>query len=164
MKKVILLLLVFQYGFSQCDKIENTYDEMKDVRTIKTPYKSRINAVSGTYKLNGFLEAIKIIKKEQSSALVVFTGYGTTPNYNAKGLYIKLSNGEILRFEDIKVDSKYSSSGMYTYTAYLDFDKAISLKINENKILQFTLSNTEFKVKDKDAAEFLTYFNCILKM
>lgn len=164
MKKYILILLFIQYGYSQCDKIENVYDEMKDVRTISTPYQSRINTLSGTYKNDGFVAAYRTIKKESNNSFIIFSGYTKYSSYTMKGLYIKLSNGEILRFEEANVKCSYRSNSTYELASYLVFSDEINKKLSEFTITEFTLGNENYKVKSKDAENFKTYFTCILNM
>lgn len=158
---LLTISLIGSFSFSQCDKITNVFDDMKNIRTISSPHKNNFSAFTGTIKKNYQIEASKVIRDDVSTMFIIFTGYGSTSLIGSKGLYVKLSNGEIIRLEDNKIESSYLSKGIYYYTSILQIDESNIDLFSNNDIIQFDMSIYKFSPKDKDDKLLKEYIKCI---
>lgn len=166
MKNLSLLIisLIWNISFSQCDKITNVFDDMKNIRTISSPHKNNFSAFTGTIKKNYQVETSKLIRDNVSTMFIMFTGYGSTSLIGSKGLYVKLSNGEIIRLEENKINSSYLSKGIYYYTSVIEINESNIDLFSNNDIVQFDMSIYKFSLKDKDDKLLKEYIKCIYNM
>lgn len=166
MKKlaVIMILVFINFSaYSQCEKIKPVFDEMKDETIIASPYKSNFSGLTGMPKNNYELSFKRITNKEGQYNLVTFIGYGATSLIGAKGLYVKFSNNEIKRFEDLSISSKYLTKGIYYYVVTLILDEEMLSLVQEHSITNFDISLYKYQVKEKDAKMNKEYANCVFK-
>ena len=170
MKKIILLLAFIPlFGFSQnkkhkkfdCSKIEVLFDEMKDIKTSSYKTKSTFSLLMKDTNKAYTLHYSKSEKNETVIKTITFSGYGDFSMIGEKGLYIKLSNDEIIRFEDLQIESSYASSGTYTYICVLKLDNELVAKFSENEIIKFDLSRAKYNVLPKDSYELKESIKCI---
>jgi len=164
MKKFITTILIFICfnANAQCDKIKKGYNELTGEEIITSPRQSDYNYISGSYNLTGTLQIQKITKNANTNTFIIFGGSGSTSLIGSKGLYIKLSNGHVLRFDDFDVSSMYVSNGQHHYTCFFTLSKEYEKLFLENKIESYQIGVYKYEPKNKDSENFKKYIDCIL--
>lgn len=172
MKKVILFILVIMplLVFSQkrtkkntenpCAEIELKYDEMQGIYTAESPDVKSISL--GNLKKGAYSTSILIYKKDDYKSITLFlSGFTGISMHKMTGLYIKLSNEEILRFENQELNSSYLDNNLYTTSTSLKLTDEVFKKLIDNQMVKFNFINESFDIKNKDSEQLNKYFECI---
>lgn len=77
------------------------------------------------------------------------------------GVYFKLSNGEILRFPNAKVDVSYTRGGNYSLSCYMQLDAGTIDTLKENFITQFSVGDKTIDIEERNHKNLHTLFNCM---
>jgi|SRR5690606_16934118 len=175
MKKtlVFILIIIPLLSFSQkrkkkdnvnpCDVVALQYDEMTDVYRANIPDITNMREV--IWKGKGYetmynISLSKSVIEEINYTRVSLMGGSNVSLRGLKGLFIKLSNDEILRFTDIDIRSSYVSD-YYSNYADLTLTEEIVNKLKEHKIIKFNLGNISFDITEKDSELFRKYVECL---
>ena len=133
MKKVILIfaLSLSLVSFSQTDEnLNNRF--CKRIKVEKDKFTNETKSRS-PYDGSG-LNLIKYVTNESTNIYLSINVEGNTLNYNAKGVYILLENGEKLSFPDIEISVDTNSSHRYSkwkYSAFIELsDENIKLLLS----------------------------------
>lgn len=79
-----------------------------------------------------------------------------------KGVFFKLSNGEILRYENEPLRSSYGS-GNYSIFCNIIMDDELISKLKDNKIVQFSMSEINVDISERNSKNLYDLFNCMFK-
>lgn len=139
MKKLILITLFVSLCISSFAQHTSKYVNKK------------VNEIEGTTIYDTFgrgLGSANVYRKIDSKSdftVIHLKASGNNSNYNAKGVYIKLSNGTILKDENQPVDCSYSEVN-YSYTADFALNEGNIDEFKNNTIMAFSLSGNERKI------------------
>jgi hypothetical protein len=87
------------------------------------------------------------------------------PNYDAKGIIFKLSNGEVIKMPDIKINVSYlGSMSDYVYMATVPLDKELIEKLSKYTIVIHSISQKEIKMHPSYAEKFRDDVICVSKL
>lgn len=151
MKKTFITLLLGLSCFAanaQKDyskEITKKVDDLKNITTFTTPAGIPVS----------IFKAIIPNSITQTSAI-----FNTTQSFfhlDLSGLYIKLENGEILRYPDIKLHCNVIGLSQYLYTAELILTDELYNKFSKNKIVEFSLDDYKQSLNKKEADRVMFY-------
>lgn len=85
----------------------------------------------------------------------------STDRNGSKGLYFKLSNGDIIQMDDVKVSSSYLNGGTYLLQASIDVTPELYAKLSEYDITQFSIAGQYLDLRYKYPEDFRILFKCM---
>ncbi len=139
----------YKLGKGTCNDLIIVEDEFEQTKQYKLP--------GNILKRN--IEIYRKIGKNYDDKFIWFRVDDYTCSGNKKGLYIKLSNNEILRFDNNKIDCKYSNMN-YSLSSYLEINKELYEKLSNYNIVQFKLGSKIVEVKQDFSNDFRIFFKC----
>lgn len=108
------------------------------------------------------IQVLKLIKESGGGAtLITFKVLDTKQWDNPKGLFIKLDNGSILRFENSLIRVKQETSDSWTYTGILTLDKSLFKQFSNYKIINFVLENGDNLVSPEWGEQIKNWITCV---
>jgi hypothetical protein len=132
--------------------IKKTVDELHGTTT----YTSDIDPNSPLITVS------KISDKTHSSFTINFMIWNQVLDTNQKGLFIKFSDGSILRLPNQLVHAGYVHGNLgYSYTTLLRINSKNINRLTSKKIIKYAVGDTEAEVPDNWAKKYITYINCI---
>lgn len=103
----------------------------------------------------------KIFVNGTSLFLATFGIYHNYADYNAHGLYIKFSDGSIIKDEDVKADCTYEGHEGYYYFSYIKLTDDNIDKFKTLSIVKYGISDMERDVNDKSGDRIKGWINCL---
>ena len=149
---LFLFMLRVTSSFSQdCEKIRREVDDMKGIVSYNSPDLKHL-------KLH------KTFKDGQTFFRLHIVIEGNTPEYSAKGVYVKLEDGSILKDENAPISCSYigGMSG-YLIQGILSIDDDNIDKLKSKKIIKVQLNNTSKEIGDRESEKATNYLNCMAK-
>lgn len=181
MKKTIFItasLMMWSAGHAQFIDLEGQSKPIKPNKTIKVNPKppSCADLVVERKELEGEV-AYKLPEKMQNNNVLItrtfikgfdfkkirFMCESPIDRYGSKGLYFKLSNGEIIQMESVSIKSGYLTGGTYLLQASIDVTPELYTKLSEYDITQFSLAGQYLDLRYKYPEDFRTLFRCMFK-
>jgi hypothetical protein len=165
MKKITLLLtLIFsQFCNSQCENVKKNYDELREETVFSYKYDSNWSIISGKPKNLYEITSNMVVSKGIKNNYLYLTCFSSVSMTGMKGLFIKLSNGEILRYESLHISSRYTGSNLYSSTAVIVLNDQDYQKFSELNITEFEMALFKMKIKSKDSEKIKEAISCLIK-
>jgi len=150
---IAVLLLVGYYAHAQnddCRKIKKHVNPVQGITEFRSP------------SVDMGLIFYKTITKDDTTYQVDAYGQSPNRNYKAKGIYIKLDNGDFLMDETLAAALTALDSYTYRYIATLKLNKEEIDGLKQFKIVKFGIAGIDYDVSKKDAAKYQNWLICLL--
>ncbi|MEJ7780868.1 MAG: hypothetical protein WKF68_14905 [Daejeonella sp.] len=145
-----ILLAPLSYAQSPCKYVKKTVKELEETTLYSTFHAGM-----------GYIDVFRSISKEGDQLGLYITTFASHSNYSAKGIYIKLLNGAILKNEEKEVDCSYSSEDSYRYTSIYNITESDLDALLNNPIILFSVGGVEKKQDKKNAEKVMSVIRCL---
>ena len=139
-------------GIISCEDLLSEKDELRGTTTYALK--------SGTFKLPYFTVSKTETKENMEYSITFFCKTPYCDN-SMKGIYLRLENGEIIRFPDIELKCSYINSFGYILQGSLILNDELHSKLISSKIIEYSLAKAEKKVEYKNPDDFKTLIECL---
>jgi hypothetical protein len=153
MKRILFVTLLTTFCFSvnaqNCKSIQKKVKDLKGEVVFSSPYKS--NSIT----------LYKTITDQDTTYELVAMCTSTSLTINAPGLYIKLSDGTIIKDETLQSKAHVAGVGYYYYLSDLVLSEDQIELLKKNKIVKYGIYNFENTVSSSYAGKLQEYMSCL---
>ncbi|MDB5158586.1 MAG: hypothetical protein JWR50_3293 [Mucilaginibacter sp.] len=150
---IALLLLIAYYAHAQnddCRKIKKHVNLVQGITEFKSP------------SVDMGLIFYKTIAKGDTTYQVDAYGQSPSRTFDAKGIYMKLDNGDFIMDETLEAARTALDPFTYRYIATLKLNKEEIDGLKQFKIVKFGIAGINYDVSKKDASKYQNWLICLL--
>lgn len=144
---------------SPCEYVAIQTNELEQKRVYSTyPFGNRQWEI-------GPINVIRVIDPKSDEMAIQIQITEQASNYQAKGVYVKFDNGNIIKLSEQRVECEMNVySGNFIYTGWVTLTKSNIDIFKKNKITSFSIGGYERGYKDKFAKLLMPIIACISEL